>query len=529
MPEASAAATVSAQAPDSTAPADAADATPSAAHDLHGLIRVKGLFVAIPVEAIREVVPCPARFDPFPPTRPDLIGAMDLRGQLIPVLDLASELGLGASHNNDDAAAIVVILRTRGHVFGMLAEAIEGVTALTADALEPLGFGSGSATFSTTFHLGAQRGVVLDVPVLASLPGLPLTGDRIGRQTHRASGHEPTLVFSAGGLACALSAGCVDASLPEQPLLPAPSDDPVWIGMLSYKGAEIPVVDTLHLLGHTSDLASRRRGAAIVVRVPDSGRTGRGFVALLIDGVDDIIRLRPDSIRPLLQTSVTGAGLSLGIVETAQGPCLLIDAARLVGDPQLKLLGGIEQRAEAEQDNTALRAGAAADTGAHTGASTGTGTGATGPHHAQRKPYLVFTLADATFAVDLDKVEEILPRPQAVVPMPADRGGVQGLFSHRGQAVPLFDLAHGLGLGREPPAGSSFAIVTRLDQGGTVRRAAFCVDALCSVERVAIQRLRGERQPPAGVPEATIRLAEGRACTVLDLPELGERMLAAGC
>lgn len=59
---------------------------------LYGLLRLGRLPVAMPAGLIREVVPCPDELAPFPALMPDIAGAIELRGQVIPVLDLGRML-----------------------------------------------------------------------------------------------------------------------------------------------------------------------------------------------------------------------------------------------------------------------------------------------------------------------------------------------------------------------------------------------------------------------------------------------------
>lgn len=498
------------------------------ARHLHGLIRLAGLRVALPVGTIREVVPCPARLDPFPATRPDVIGAMELRGQVIPVMDLAGALGVARTQDGEALAEapIVLVLRAGARVFGVLAEAIDGVSALGADALGPLTLAgtaadsaADAALVSASFCLDGRRGVVLDPVVLAGLPGLPLVDDKTASRGGPSAILEPSLIFTVGDLRCALPAGCVDASLPWQDMRPAPVDDPLWIAMLPYKGAEIPVVDTLALLGNGTLAAGRRAGAAIVIRAGERPGAGGGpptpgLVALLIDTVDDIARFRPDQVLALLHGGVPGSALARGLVHCPQNgaaTCMLLDEQQLVNDPRLALLGAVEQRAD-EADAPAAGALRAID--------------AAGGTSAERRPFLVFTLGEAPYAVPLETVEEILPGVRDVIALPDGGCGVDGLFGHRGEAVPLIDLQRALLA--EASAEADFVVVTREARESGARRAAFRVSALCSVERVAAQKVaRGGPDAPSGLPGETIRLGDNRACTVLDLPALAARSLSA--
>ncbi|WP_226016662.1 chemotaxis protein CheW [Novosphingobium sp. FKTRR1] len=517
---------------------------------LHGLILVAGLLTATPIAMIREVVPRPPALQPFPSHRREVRGAIDLRGQRIPVIDLAAVLGLPV---NDDPASspVVAILRHEGRVFGALVEATAGVIALDDATLTGIDLASSNARLSTAevpvmgqaavtagFIVGELTGVVLDCGYIARLEGMPLVRERLASAAHHLNKTLPTLVFRVGTLRAAIPASCVDATVPWQTILPPPTDAPPWIGMLPYNGAEIPVVDTLRILGQGQLPAGRSSGAAIVIRTtttpasadgstaPPATPARQGLVALLIDGIDDIVRLTGADVHGINHSGLPGSALSKGIAICGGLPCLLLDEGRIAADRQLVQLSQIEQRAPgAGQTIGAGRRGGDLSL-ARAGAPLSGAPLAATPLAGVR-PYLVLRLGEARFSVPLEQVEEILPAGQDVIELPDNGDGLRGLFSHRGQAVPLVDLACCLGLAAmsEASAPPGFVVIARETTAKGLRRTAFSVDALCSVDRIAPQVMgvseQGKRH--AGVPHHTIRLGDGHASTVLDFNELAAR------
>lgn len=520
---------------------------------LHGLMRLGPLCIAFPVGAIREVVPRPPHLVPFPAVRPDVIGAIELRGQLIPVLDLGRLLG-AEPDAGFATSPIVVILRFGTLVHGVLASAIEGVSDLAPQDMGALAAApSGPSRAASpapapafarhTFVTASHVGVVLDPAAIAALPGLALAEDRIVRPARDGAGAEPTLVFSIGSLRCALPAGCVDASLPSQPLLPAPVDDPLWIAMLDHKGAQIPVVDTLALLGQGRGEAGRASGGAVVVRTATErdeafGETGhqaagsaaRGLVALLIDSVDDIVRLPASAVSALSQP-LPDAPFARGLVDLPQGPAMVLDGAALVADPRLRTLGTVEQREGPSPTGITTTSIAPTTTRADGGEA--------GAVLAGREPFLVFTIGGQPFSTPLAMVDEILPRGALATPLHSASGDLVGILPRRGEAVPIVDLAPGLAL---PPAPvRDFIIVAHYEHNGAPHRAAFPVEALQSVDRTVAQQMpRSGGARSGAIPGAlpypgavsfdplatTIRLSDGRACSVLDLGHFARRAIS---
>jgi len=482
------------------------DAQP-AATALHGLIRLSGMSIAIPAAAIREVVPRPDELIPFPSLIPEVSGAITLRGQMIPVLDLERLLSPSQS-GKSGAGRIVVVLRHGNLIYGIEAESIEGVSSLEEDALGQLEITASAPAHqlvrSAFVHHG-MSGIVIDPRALEQLPGLPMAHDSAGQDRDRQKVVEPTLIFRIGDLRYALPAACVDASLPTQKLLAAPVPDELWIAMLRHNGIEIPIIDTLALLQQGS-LGNRATGSAVVLRThpqETDEREGFGLVALLIDSVEDIARLEPGTTATL-GGELTQTPFVKGIVDLECGPCLMLDGDLMGADARLIKLGGVRQNPERE-DRAELSTTQTAET-----------------ESSAREPYLVFTAGKNSFAAPLNVIDEILLSDEALIPLQSTSHAILGLLSRRERTIPILDLA--ACLGEESCNPDKFLVIARIDSPGRPNRIGFAVDALRSVEKAVVQKLGAEKRagksPPLGLLEFTIRLEDGKACSVLDLPQL---------
>jgi purine-binding chemotaxis protein CheW len=74
------------------------------------------------------------------PQTPDyMLGVINLRGQVVPVIDMRLKLGLSAADETQDTCIIVVEVLVDGEpiVVGALADAVREVLEIKADAIEP--------------------------------------------------------------------------------------------------------------------------------------------------------------------------------------------------------------------------------------------------------------------------------------------------------------------------------------------------------------------------------------------------------
>ncbi len=130
------------------------------------VFRVAGERVAVELAAVEEVV-LPERLHPLPDTPPELVGMLRLRGELIPVIDLAVSLALPAT----SAAAEVVLVRCGGRRIGVAVEALVGVASYPAAALRPSPWERRSEQVLGVAGSGASLVTVIDPQRILAGPG----------------------------------------------------------------------------------------------------------------------------------------------------------------------------------------------------------------------------------------------------------------------------------------------------------------------------------------------------------------------
>jgi len=111
---------------------------------------------AIETASVREVVAAPD-LHVLPTAPPSVLGVFNLRGEIVPVFDLAALLGLGTT----DEVAFVAVVDTS---LGPAALALTGA-AETADLGEPIASSDTAGTIAT-YSIGQQLAVLIDVATL---------------------------------------------------------------------------------------------------------------------------------------------------------------------------------------------------------------------------------------------------------------------------------------------------------------------------------------------------------------------------
>jgi purine-binding chemotaxis protein CheW len=95
---------------------------------------VDALFIGIPISRIQEILR-PQPVTPVPLASPSIRGLMSLRGQIVPVINLAERLGVQLQ--NDGAEAFNVLIRTPDGPVSLLVDWVGDVVEVSSDTFEP--------------------------------------------------------------------------------------------------------------------------------------------------------------------------------------------------------------------------------------------------------------------------------------------------------------------------------------------------------------------------------------------------------
>lgn len=143
--------------------------------------------------------------------------------------------------------------------------------------------------------------------------------------------NELLLVVTIGGQRVALPAASVESVVELDTLIPVPRAASHVAGLSALRSRVLTVIDCMRALElGTTDISDGIREAAVV-------ELDGHHYALLVDSVEDVVEPTSD---PASLRAAMGPGweaVSLGLVETGDGPLLLVDVAALIG--------GVEARA----------------------------------------------------------------------------------------------------------------------------------------------------------------------------------------
>ncbi|MDE3010320.1 MAG: chemotaxis protein CheW [Pseudomonadota bacterium] len=473
--------------------------TGSAGAPAFGAFGVSGLALALPIEAVREVVPL-RELTPLPCAAPAVIGAIDLRGVLLPVLDLAQLLAQSVH-----SGGCVVVMLHAGQLLGLRVDSVGGLFDAVPGSVTRLNTAPGAGAV----HAGSLRRSdsdsllsLLSPAGLCALPGIPLLVDpepeRSGLAAEAAPGPAPAapsqlLLLSAGGLPLAIHAMAVHATLADPPIEPSPLAHGLCRGVTPFCGQRIPVIDLLALCGLGVQAAPGARQSFVL-------RTAAGLVCLLVGQVIDVVNADHAQQLALADSATPPSGLIRGLLPAtalpagvrarapnADGHYLLLDADALRTAPGLTGFAAAAAAAcagdpaEGERDFFSARA-----------------------DDACVQSLLVYQICGQA-ASPVEQIREILPWRRDVLQL-TGQGPLRALLVNRGQSVPVLDLAELLGappveLGRD-------ACVLLVEHLGMA--VGFAVPRLHAIECATWQGSQAGHALPAHADAAARELATRR-------------------
>lgn len=125
---------------------------------------------ALDIMSVREIRGW-TRTTPLPHAPSYMCGVINLRGTVLPVMDLAERLGLPAREKSD--RNVIIVVKHGDAITGLLVDAVSDIVALTQDDLQPppdMSPGSGPSVVSALTLLDDRMIRILDLAATVSVP-----------------------------------------------------------------------------------------------------------------------------------------------------------------------------------------------------------------------------------------------------------------------------------------------------------------------------------------------------------------------
>jgi len=317
---------------------------------------VDGQEYALPIDQIQEIVQASNSVSQVPNADPQVLGVMDLRGRLLPLVSLRRIFGLNQQPLDESSRIVVVPLRSddgRDAAVGVVMDTVREVLRVPRDLVDAVPSivarnGRETDVESVCRLDGGDRLVsVLSTDRLFSGRGLQAVIDNYDdgnaedmadagtvQESSDDDDDQQLVVFRVDSEEYCLGVDAVQEIIrvPEH-LIKVPRALDFVEGLVNLRGTVLPVIDLRSRLGLSR--CDRDDLQRIVVVIIAGVRTG-----FVVDAVAEVIKLDHSVVQPAPELSQAQARLisSVANLEDSQRMLMLLDHTQLLGGAELQAL-----------------------------------------------------------------------------------------------------------------------------------------------------------------------------------------------
>jgi purine-binding chemotaxis protein CheW len=374
---------------------------------------------ALSVSYVQEVVNAPASYTPVPLAPNYLRGLFNLRGTVIPVVDLRELLHLGTKPSSE--AQKIAIIELEGSCVGLLFDKT-GEVFKGQDEERTLFEDSHSSVISGVIKKDAGKRLIqiLDVSKLFKLKNIPKDsaqnrGAREGLGKKRGQRRQ-CISFLVGPSKCSLPISDIQEIIKVEKVSESALAFGDCIGAIDLRGTTVPVIDFPALLKYRevdrSEAAPQGDRRIVVMRLE------KELFGLMVDSIDSIISYFPDELITFPVLEQNKADMFLGcITGHGEGEILLLDHQKILSNSEINEItrghSKLYHSQENKKDQEKSKGGA-------------------------RRTYITFHV-DGCYAVAINEVKEIIDFPQNLLQPPGLQSHIRGVLNLRGELVSIID------------------------------------------------------------------------------------------
>ena len=409
--------------------------------EIFGSFWIDGTEFALPVSVIQEVVNEPENFTPVPLSSPFMTGLFNLRGRIVPVIDLRMLLEYPAMER--DVQRKVAIIENGELCIGLLFDDTGGI--VSSEGATRVNFEANSDGIKDIVVEGmlkldnGERMVqILDPYEILKIEKTP----RIGKHSKDDIGQSKLgkrlncISFQVGHTNCAIDLRYVQEITEVPEIQNSQLAHGHILGNILLRGHTIPVVDFRGVIGneqpHKFNPDALKSRKLVILGLPE------GQIGLLVYTIDSIISYFESEVLPFAKIAIPRHDIVAGcLVTDSDEIVILLDHAKLMSDRGLVDAARSCQeifppKTVADKSSEDLKI-------------------------EERQTYILFTV-EVSLALDISCVCEILNRPEKLLKPPYALEFVEGILNLRGELITLINPRHLYGFPESETPGQKILI-----------------------------------------------------------------------
>lgn len=375
---------------------------------------------AVSVSYLQEVVNAPSHYTAIPLAPEFLKGLFNLRGSIVPVIDLRQLLGL--KNKTLTETQKVAIIELDGSHIGLLFDRTGEVFNDNQEERSDFEINDSTSVISGVFKKDAGKRLVqiLDITKLFNLHNVPKEKRHHQRESERSQKRRGTrqqcISFLVGPARCALPISVIHEIIKCDRVHESALGIGDCIGTIDLRGATVPIIDFAALLKYRAvdDAESATQGERRIVIM----RLGQELFGLMVDAIDSIVSFFPDELLRFPVVQQYKADMFSGCITGQEGSdVLLLNHEKIFSEDEINEItkGHSELYQTRAQTESTLKSKGGA-----------------------RRTYISFKI-DNSYAVAINEVREIIEYPKKMLQPPGLKDYVDGVLNLRGDLITIVD------------------------------------------------------------------------------------------
>lgn len=390
--------------------------------EMFGTFLIGETEVAVNVLSIQEVVNFPEKVIAVPLAPPFLEGVFNLRGSIIPILNLKSILNISGEEIERHLKKIA-ILECQGAKVGFLFDQTNEIIRTDSEMVDHFNYEKSSShkiiDGAIKFPDGNRIIQILSPDLLIQIENIPQVLSKIQqseinkKKLVTVENRKKCISFKVNGILMGIEMSGIHEIIKVDKILDSSVKEDICLGIINLRGSTIPIVDTSLMLGAgqtTIDSVGEKR---IVILKIDQEKFG-----LLVDEVIDINTFMNNEVMAMPVFNKKRANMFLGCIAVeGVGEVILLEQSKIFTNQEIIAItqghSKIYSSAD-ERENVCKK-------------------------RFNRESYISFRL-EYLMAVSIKEVREIINYSDEIMTTPGSPKLVSGILNLRGNLVTVVDM-----------------------------------------------------------------------------------------
>lgn len=382
--------------------------------EIYGSFFLENAEVAIGVDKIQEVVNNTEKIIPMPLSPDFLVGIFNLRGTIIPIINLKILLKL--KKTEVDSQQKIAIINHEGARIGLLFDSTSEILRVQEGEREQFEFLDEEGHFiagAIKLNEGNRIVQIINPFALFKIENIPqiISKQKIDKENQREieiAKRRKCISFSLNQMNFAIDISDISEIIKVPEMMNSAFESDLCLGMVNLRGNTVPIIDFSFLLGGEKTCRETLDERRIMIL-----RFEQALFGFLVDGVDSILTYMVDEVMPIPLLTQERANMFKGCIP---GEIILLNQKEILLDEEVKMIthghNKIYQQIKEEHEKKKKL--------------------------SVRESFISFKLGHL-FGISIKDVKEIIDFTDDLARAPATSEVVKGLLNLRGELVTIID------------------------------------------------------------------------------------------